>query len=257
MLRQQIRRGHVEHMFSHDEGIDISLNRPLQLSKDDVQITHYDELLNDLCTSARENGFAAGVSNHCIHVGVGYAEEHEAALWRAKRAINCGISRARKGAAQSLLDIEASLKGIVPTEELFQASNLFESNLVAMSSRPFTTWFIRRDHLLGLMSGKLVAVAAFDLIGFIWLGRSIGLQVELTTRRDATHQAQDLGSANVPTWGGRALRYVFGPDKHMTLLSGLFSRFFNDLTNPLPLMIYDRDNAMEMLDTTDRSPGSE
>jgi hypothetical protein len=248
ILRQRIRVAQVEHMFSHDEGVDIALQKPLRLSKDEIEVTHYDELLDQLCTDAKENGVAAGVSNHCIHVGVGYAEEPETALHKAKVALNRGISEARKRSPTSLQDIEDALSGMIPKEELFQATNLFESNLVAMSSRPFTAWFIHRDHLRELLAGRMVVLAAFDLAAFIWLGRSIGLAVELTSRRGATQQAQELGSGNVPTWGGRALRYVFGPQRNFTLLSGMFSRFFNDLTNPLPLMVYDRDRGIEMME---------
>ncbi|XHR31042.1 MAG: hypothetical protein ACFUZC_10865 [Chthoniobacteraceae bacterium] len=238
MLRQQIRKAQVEHMFSHDEGTDIMLDKPLIFTKEEVQLTHYDELLNTLCTGAREKGFAMGTSNHCIHLAVGYADEPETALCNARRAMDYGIAKSRKGAPNGLVDIEATLAKTVPKEDLFQIGNLFESNMTAMSSRPFTTWYLHSDHFMGLMSGRMVVLAAFDLAAFIWLGRAIGLRVELTSRKDAAHEAQSLGSVNVPTWGGRALRYVFGPDQHITLLSGMFSRFFNDLTNPLPLMVY-------------------
>jgi hypothetical protein len=235
-------------MFSHDEGVDIALQKPLRLSRDEIEITHYDELLDQLCTDARQNGVAAGVSNHCIHVGVGYADEPETALHKAKVALSCGISEARKRSPTSLKDVEDALSGMVPKEQLFRATNLFESNLVAMSSRPFTQWLIHRDHLREFLAGRMVAFAAFDLASFIWLGRSIGLEVELTSQRDATREAQELGSRNVPTWGGRALRYVFGPERNVTLLSGMFSRFFNDLTNPLPMMVYARDHGIETVE---------
>lgn len=242
ILRQRIRVAQVEHMFSHDEGVDITLQRPLRFSRDEVEITHYDELLDELCTDARQNGVAAGVSNQCIHVGVGYAEEPETAFRKANVALDRGISEARKQSLTGLKDVEDGLSGIVPKEELFKTTNLFENNLVAMSSRPFTVWHIQRDHVKELLSGRMVALAALDLAAFIWLGRRIGLTIELSSQKDATRVAQELGSLNVPTWGGRALQYVFRHDRKVTLLSGRFSRFFNDLTNPLSMMVDERDN---------------
>jgi hypothetical protein len=174
---------------------------------------------------------------------VGYADEPQRALRNAMLAINHGISESRKRAPKGLQEIHNSVSEMVPKEELFRTTNLFESNLVAMSSRPFTVWFIERSFLMEMLAGKMVVLAAFDLAGFIWLGQSIGLSVELTSRKDATQLAQTLGSANVPVWANRALCYVFSQGKSVTVLSGMLSRFFNDLTNPLSLMVHDRDHA--------------
>jgi hypothetical protein len=245
ILRQRIRVSQVEHMFSHDEGVDIALEKPLRLSRDEIETTHYDELLDRLCTNARQNGVAAGISSQCIHIGVGYAEDAETALRKADVALHYGTSEARKQSPAGLKDVENGLSGRVPKQELFKATNLFANNLVAMSSRPFTLWHIQRDHLNELLAGRMVVLAAFDLAGFIWLARRIGLTVELSSQRDATQEAQELGSRNVPTWGGRALQTVFGQDRKVTLLSGMFSRFINDLTNPLPMLVYARDHGME------------
>ena len=116
-----------------------------------------------------------------------------------------------------------------------------------MSTRPFPIWFIERDYLTALLSGKIVALAAFDLAGFVWLGPSIGLNVELSSQKEAAKMAQAFRTAEIPTWSGRMLRYNFGSQRYMPLGSGMFSRFLNDLTNPLPLMTYDRDHGPEMI----------
>lgn len=231
MLRQRIRISQIQEILTTDQGKDIRLERPIRLTESELQEESYDLLLNDLCAQAKEDGLAAGSVDRCIHIGVGFSREPEVAKSLAIDALHYAIMGHLMGPPGGLNVVLEEVKSMVPKKELFKVIDLVYSNLVSVPCRPLVLWGIDRENLMSLITGELFALAAFDVSGFLWLGRQVGLEISLSTRREASETSQDLGSSNVPTWGGRTMIVSEGK-----LLSGFFSRFFNDLARPARLL---------------------
>jgi len=231
MLRQRIRVSQIQEILATDQGTDPGLKLPIRLTETELEEESYDLLLNDLCAQAKEDGVAAGCVDRCIHLGVGFSREPEVAKSLAIDALHYAIVRHLMEPPGGFSIVLEEVKSVVPKKELFKVIDLVHSNLVSVPCRPLVLWGIERDNLMSLVTGKLFAVAALDVSGFLWLGRQVGLDISLSTRREASQTAQELGSSNVPTWGGRTIIVSEGK-----LLSGFFSRFFNDLARPLPVL---------------------
>jgi hypothetical protein len=238
MLRQKLRLRQIHEVITTDAGTDIQTKHPIRLSRDEVQDSPYDQLMNDLLERARQGGAAAGVVNYCIHIGVGFSENPEVASRQALNALRFGIRECLSKPPDGFADVFEETKRLVPGRELFKTSELLSSNLAAMNSRPFTIWGISRENLMSFVRGEFVIVSAFDVTSFIWLARRCGLPMRLSTRKQAAKEAQDLGHANIPTWGNRALLSERGEMK-LFIGSGLISRFINDLSSPLAFLEHD------------------
>ena len=101
-------------------------------------------------------------------------------------------------------------------------------------------WGLRPDHVFKLVGRRLGFVIAFDVISFIALSRSLGVQMELGTRAEAARAQQKFGKTGVPTWAHRPLHYEIGPMKN-TVLSGMLGRLMHNLTNPVTYIGWLRD----------------
>ena len=239
MLRQKIRVQQVEQMFTSDDGIDISLEMPLKLVKEMAELDFYDEFLNDLCNQARSESAAAGLVDQCLHLGVGFAAEKEQARATAKCALRRGIALSRNEPPDGLPQVDAETWALVPARDRFIAVESVSGNLRAMSNRPIVTWAISRENLLSGLQGELAIFIAFDVSGFIHMGRRLGLEMGLSSEKAASQTAQSLGSSNVPTWGRRCLKMSFGAGKEILLLTGMLSRFIHDLASPKSMLKFD------------------
>lgn len=245
MLRQKMRLAQVQEVISTDSGTDIKTKRPIKLSQDEVTGTVYDKFLNDLLDQAHNNGASAGVVNYCVHIGVGYSDDPESASRRASKAVDFAVKTHLSKPPDGFLSVLAETTNLIPDDELVKGSELLASNLAAMS-RPFTHWGISKENLMDFAKGKLIVFSAFDVSSFIWLARDCGLDMRFSSRAEAARLTQDIGSAEIATWGNRAL--CWGVRDSMSFVgSGLISRFINDLTNPLPFLQFD---AQETLKTT-------
>jgi len=235
ILRQKLRLLQIHEVLATDSGIDIQSKHPIRLSREEVQGSFYDKLMNDLLNEAREAGMAAGVVNYCVHIGVGFSERPRIALRRATDALRFAISTHLAKPPAGFADVFAETKSLVADHELFKTSELLSSNLVAMNVRTFTLWGIDIENLMSFVKGDLVVLSAFDVSAFMWLARRSGLNLRWSTRREAAEQAQKFGSINLPTWDNRALTWNVGEVKNF-VFSGLVSRLINDLSNPLPFL---------------------
>jgi hypothetical protein len=233
MLRQRIRVSQIQEILATDQGTDIRFGRPIMLTENEMEEESYGPLLNDLCATAREDGLAAGSVNRCIHLGVGFGQEPEVAKRQAIDALNYAIVQHLMEPPRGFSTVLEEIDSIIPKSEWFKFFDLLHSNLVSVPCHPLVLWPMERNHLMSLITGELFALVAFDITGFLWLGRQLGLDISLSSRKVATQSAQEYGSSNVPTWSGRAVTISNGG---VNLLSGFFSRFINDLTTPLPLL---------------------
>ncbi len=235
MLRQKIRLAQIDEILTTDQGTDIKLNASIKLSEQEVGELSYDSFLEQLCGEAKNKGYAAGTVNYCIHIGVGFSENEDEAKRRGIEALNYAINQHLADPPDGLTDVLNEVSILVPKKELFSGVNVFLSNLTAIPCRSFVLWNLDRNHLRSLIVKKLCILASFDISSFIYLGRKLGLESSLSSRKKAMEEAQKFGSLNVPRWGGRGL--VFKTSKgEIFVFSGMLSRFINDLVAPAPFL---------------------
>ena len=238
MLRQKIRLEQIHHVLKTDEGMDIK-GYPVKLSKETSQIVTYDELIDELCDEAMKNGGASGTVQNCLHVGVGYSDDSQKAQDNALMGVKYSIYQIKKEILYDFDEIKSELLKFISPNELYKTFDILKANLITIPCRPFTLWGIKPHHLLNLVAQKLIILVAFDITSFIWLGRSNGFDVGLSSRKEATKFAQEVGSKHVPRWGGRGIRVA--TDKgNMIIGSGTITRFLCSLEAPLQFLHFYR-----------------
>lgn len=235
MLRQRIRLAQIDEVLTTDKGTDIQFNMPIILSKEEIVTESYDHFLDQLCDGAKSQVYAAGIVSSCIHVGVGFSKDKGDARTRAIDALGHAIRSHLVDPPDGFAEVWDEVTSMVPHNELFKTFDILHSNLYAVPCKPLVSWSISRDNLISLVTKELCILVSFDVSSFIWLARQLGLEVSLTSRKRATQEAQRLGSLTVPRWGNRGIEYMT-PEGPVLLLSGFFSRFINDLVNPLPFL---------------------
>lgn len=236
MLRQRLRLARIDEIILTDEGIEPSLKVPLRLSKDFVVEDSYDEFIDDLLTTARkEGGRAAASYAWCLHFGVATCKDPEKAKQRAAETAMFAAHSHYESATEEVRSIIDEVRALIPPAHSLRLINVVQSNLAAVSSRPFPIWAISPENRLDLVSRRMVLSVAFDIGGFIAMGRSLDIPMRLSTRKEAARLLNGIPQHEKLTWGNRALLYTL--DGHeITALSGMFSRFVNDLTNPVQFL---------------------
>jgi len=107
-----------------------------------------------------------------------------------------------KDPPKGLNNVRSELLSIISEKELIKGGDPFIGNLYNVSTTPFPTWGINPEHLISLLAGNLKIVTIFDPASFIWLGRSLGLDIGLSTRKEAAQHMKDLGKRMVPARKG-------------------------------------------------------
>jgi len=236
ILRQRIRLTQIDQILRTDVGTDPVNKLPIFLSQNEFKTESYHPLLNQLCESAICDGKASGSVNRCIHIGVGYdAFDKRLALQNAVGAVQYSIFRHVTNPPDGFLELFQETVARAPNANFLNTFNLLYSNLFAVPCRSLVLWGLDRDHLLSLVARKLCIVVCFDVISFIWLGRQVGLEISLSSRKEVTKAAQLLGSRNVPEWDGYGIK-IKEKWGETYVLSGMLSRFINNLQPPLPFL---------------------
>jgi hypothetical protein len=236
MLRQQIRRAQVEQIVRTDVGADLQLNMKVIWSREETKLPSYAKFLDRLCSTAVDEGVAAGTVARCLHFGIGYAEDEAAAKKNAWRGVNCAIHESCASQPDGMAKIIEETAKFVPSNQMFTFTENYRSNLAATAVRPFVQWELKKEHIHALARKKLVILMSFDIVGFIWLCRHvIGMETKFGTRREAAELAREYGANNMVTWDGRALS-IRTRNGWSTLFGGILSRFANGLSNPIAFM---------------------
>ena len=236
ILKQKIRLGQIKTVLSSDKGIDIKLDIPIRLLDPLIIKDTYDEILDDICVRAKESRIGIATIQSCIHIGVGFSENEIEARKMAERAALYAIHRQIEQPPPGLLDVRKEFLEIMPEKEFYKGFDLLLTNLFSIGCRPFPLWNINRGHLPSLVERKMFIFSIFDLPGFITIGRSIGLEIGLSSQREATRLAQEYGAKNFPGWGGRVIQVGFGKEGTMKMGWGMLIRLINDLDTPLQFM---------------------
>jgi len=236
MLRQRVRLARIDEIILTDKGIEPSLKMPLRLSKDFVVEDSYDDLIDDLLTTAqKEGGRAAASYAWCLHFGTAKSDDPETAKRRAAEAAMFAAHSHYESATEEVRGIIDEVRALIPPTHSLRLVNVVQSNLAAVSARPFPIWAISPENRLELVSQRMALAVAFDIGGFIAMGRSLDIPMRLSTRKEAARLLNGIPRHEKLTWGNRALLYTL--DGHeITALSGMFSRFVNDLTNPVQFL---------------------
>jgi hypothetical protein len=232
MLRQQIRLKQIREVLTRDEGIDIQLNCPIKLLGPTTALDSYDHYLNELCDEAVKDGMAAATLESYLHLGVAYDEDHDLSRLRAEQiTIFAAVSATAQG-PDELSSIRQELAQVLKPAQGFKVWNLLNANLRGMSDLPFVLWGIASTHKVALVDRRLTVTAIFDLAGFIFLARQLGIAAELTTRKEAEELAQELPRHYFPRWGNRVLRLHAPGYSSIIMLGGIMHRMINDLHSP-------------------------
>jgi hypothetical protein len=229
MLKQRMRMQQLSNLLRFEEGTDPRTQRPFRFSHHESQTDSYDSALNEVCDGAMKSGVAVASVDGCLLLGAASGEGQLrlrtigrglAAMHAKLRAIVPAIA----ATDQEFASMMENRQSLVLVDPVF-------SNLHACGCKPLPTWSISREHLANIIEEKLTIIVCVDTSGFVALARSMGCGARLSTRRERTVIARDLGSFNVPDLDGRTVVLDGGHGRHF-LLSGTLSRMVNDLTNP-------------------------
>jgi hypothetical protein len=234
MMRQEIRMTEVAKIMSTDRGVDPQLGMEIRLLGPEIALEEYDQFLKELCDEGREIGFSAGTVQDCLHLAVGFAEDHEEAVRRASKALAFTVGAAWRGAVGVKLQAAQEVSRLLEAHQAIKLIDLFGNNLRSLGTRPFTLWWIGLEHMKSLVSGQLVILACFDLAAFLCLGRTLGFDVRLSSRSDGEEMAKEFGGHHTFRWGGRCIVINEGKAE-ATLAAGSLSRVFADLAVPSSL----------------------
>jgi hypothetical protein len=112
--------------------------------------------------------------------------------------------------------------------------DIADYNLNVPIADPIFAW-PDRDMVMDLVTGRVCTFVQFDLMAFLNLARSRGIQIDLLQGKRAKDSYGDSmrwpGSADI--WG---MEVKFDGDTRVSLLSGFFARVFQNLTTPLQLV---------------------
>jgi len=207
ILRQAIRRDQVQQILRTDEGTDPISGQHMKLSKVEVTPEGYGEKIEEACEVARQAGSASITIDECLHVGVGYASEHNVALRFADSALDQIIAAHFEHCAAGLIRVLDEVRESVPDEELILVMDPLWMNLHAIPTRPFPTWGLKKESIQCLLERRLVLAFGFDIASFIWMCREIGIKVRLSTKKEAAERDQVLGGKGSMKWGHRIIAY--------------------------------------------------
>jgi len=237
ILKQKIRVEQTEELIKKDYGIDIKTNTPMKLFGPTAEADTYDEFLNKLCDTAINIGLSFGTIHHCLHIGVGYSDNIEKSLQMANFAAVYAYKESLKEADDSLHKVRSDLLSLIDEKEFLIGQDALIANLNGMSGRPFPIWAIDREHIYSSVAKKLRIVSVFDLSGFIYLGKKMGIDLRLETRKRSEKIFQEFGGKKrVPHWGGRTL-IAKTPKQELTVLGGIIQRFIVNLQTPSQFII--------------------
>jgi hypothetical protein len=232
MLRQRIRLAQITEILDSNHGTDPGLELPAFLTHDEFEEEDYDDFLEDLCDRAREEGGAAAVIQQCLHLGIGYSEDPGEAARAANHALGSTVTGWLESPPEGASDVVAELDGCVPEQHRFLVLNPVLQNACTAPNRPLTLWRISRANLRGMLEGKLCIGGALNLPGYIWLARRMGLDVRMSSAKEATKIAQRVGGSNLVQWNGRLVRTQAGSGMPLFMAGGMLTRYFCNLCPP-------------------------
>ena len=230
MMKQRIRLSQVAEVISKEKGVDIKFNKPISFSKYTYEIDCFDEFVTDICNRTCQDKIAGGVVDDCIHVCAAIGNSRDDSFLKAHKSIFACLKMHRKNNSVIVTNDER-LSDWIPRQESIKIFNPILSNLYACACRPFPLWGIERENLMKILSGRLGVAFAFDLSGFIFTAESLGLNIKFGSKRETDDLIKKLDRLTVPVWGKRMIK-LCASGKEVTLLSGTFSRFINDLVYP-------------------------
>ena len=207
IMRQQIRVAQVEEVWATDHGTDIATGKPLVLTDDVYEIDGYDEIVDQLCRGALENGKSAATVNHCLHIGCAYSEAPDDAEFHSAWAAEQATAQYWEHCAEKYQEIGNAVKSQF---EGIDWANLYDPlrlNVFTVATKPFPMWMVHPDHLKLLVSGKMALRIMFDLPGAFCLGSDLGIDMRLSGKRAAGRAESEYGSGHAPNWGGRMLEF--------------------------------------------------
>lgn len=234
MMKQRVRLAQVEEVLSKEKGIDIKLKKPIRFSTYTHIVSEYDDILNNICNQANEDGIAAGVVNDCIHIFCATGISKLNCYRNIQQIISHCISMHRRDRPE-ILEMDEKLQKYITLKEIFRIIDPISLNLNTCACKPLPLWGISPDNLIKIVDGKLGILFVFDISGFFYNLEDIGFSVRLSSRRETDNVIKEFGKFNVPTWGNRLVKIDAGHGE-ITLLSGTFNRIINSLQSPRSLL---------------------
>ena len=236
ILRQKIRLDQVHTILKDDRGTDPGTRTPIVVVGDTkgnmVEEENYGQFLAELIESSKKEkcGVSSGMINYCLHLGIGYSSDKNVARRNAIYAASHSMKKQLKNPVMEFTEMRNKLLTLVTEKDMVIAGNLFKVNLYSWPVIPFLLWPIPRQSLFDLVKRNLVIMFIFDLPGFFLLGKQLGVDLELSTRREADLAKKEIGIKNVVTFGSRMVTYTVGSQS--IALASLIQRFFTNLSRP-------------------------
>lgn len=242
ILRQKIRLDQVDRILKDDKGIDPRTKKPIFLVGDPtgkaVEEEHYGQFLAKLIESSEksQHGLSSGTVNHCLHLSVGYSPNENTARRNTIYAATYGMKKQFKDCSAKLGEIRDELLTLIPEKDLTITGDLFKANLHSLPVIPFLLWPISIQNKFDLIRRNLVIVFIFDLPGFFLLGKKIGVDLQLSTQKEADSIKKEVGVENVTTFGNRMVKCTVGSQS--AVLLALIQRFLTNLSRPAQFLSF-------------------
>lgn len=232
ILRQKIRLERLNEIIKTDKGIDPKLKKQISLIGNNIEEETYDAILMELIDSAKsdKDGMSSGMVNFCLHFGVGYSSDKNIAKESAISGAKYSLWKVLQEPPKGLTEIRNELLNKISEEDLYVFCNLFKTNIYSLPVKPFLLWGITHEDKFNLMKDTLSIFVLFDLSAFFWLGKKFGIDMHLSSRREADLAKKEFGAGNVLTFGNRIVKCSVD-NKTFSMLS-LIYRFFTDLLCP-------------------------
>jgi hypothetical protein len=131
--------------------------------------------------------------------------------------------------------VRKELEALAAREDLFTLYDVFESNIYGGGYTPFTSWGVAEQTLSAVVQKRVRLLGAFDLAGFIYLARSLGMDLKLSTTKEAAKFFGEVGGAELVVCGHRVLVHEV-KGARAVIGRGLISRFVHDLYNPILIL---------------------
>lgn len=207
MLRQEIRLTQIQEILKTDEGQDPVTGHHIRLPREELALREYGDSIEEGCIAATSSEGVSTTIDGCLHVGIGSAGDPSQSAELAYGALRERVAEHYCSPPDGLLEVYEEVRSMVRDDEIVFVVDPLVLNLHSVPTRPFALWGLSSRTVEAVLRGTVAIRIGFDLAAFIWMCRSLGAKVGLSTRQEAARRDQLLGGQGGKLWGHRALAY--------------------------------------------------
>lgn len=232
MVKQRKRMSNIEEIIRNDVGKDISLDREITVSHDEIYTEGYGEVLMRAVDGAKEKKVAAHIIDNCLYVLAVKDSKRKSMHLLYHLLKNNSECALEKGSVEAIKEFEA-INDLSKSHFTFDFVN---SNFYAKSSPPFFLYGFDYDSMFDLLYDRTRMLLHLDVDGFAELCESKGIKLQACSKKETERIKQELSRKIAPLYKGRFLKAVMPNSVEHTLLGGTFHKIFVDVMKPSELI---------------------